>query len=74
MEKIKRLITAVDVCRNELDMILIARDDLVDEFGYVKPYNRERYLILVKQAEDFRSAIEWLENNIPSYNAGVIDG
>lgn len=56
--------TLIEELKAELAKLQQAQEECVDEFGMVKPESKYKYKMLVTQAHDFKSCIEWLTENL----------
>ena len=63
--------TALETLREELAKIQRAENECVNEFGIVKPGCRYRYQILIQQAKDLKSSINWL-SKVYEEQAGLV--
>lgn len=52
--------TAIEVLKKELEEIQIAQCECISESGLIIPYQKHKYQLLTRKANELKGAIDWL--------------
>jgi hypothetical protein len=52
--------TAIEVLKKELEEIQIAQCECISDSGMIIPYQRHKYQLLTRKANELKGSIDWL--------------